>query len=626
MKRFVPLCWMVCLVAALLAVGAAQADGPQRDLFAKYNEAIPPKKVPAEAKDVKDLIDFYVFVTPKEVRRGQTARVDVTGVPREGHYTYSMTRITKNQIAKQISRFVVDKTPELQPLAPILETDPHLVKEERLEGSPAFLKHDRQFTWSFEVLVRNDASVGSHDFTFSVDFQVCNLVTGQCTPGTYPLKATILVSGEEAVDPTSEVKSRAEQPFPPPSTRVDGKSDGTDQKSVEPKQKSDAPSISTTVGLPRDYQASLERVLKQLRPYVAPDQDSGLMAFVLAGMFWGFVSLITPCVFPMIPITVSFFIKQSEKEHHKPVTMALVYCGTIIIVLTIAAAALLNFFSVLSRNPLMNFGLGLLFIFFALSLFGMYDIELPSFLARYTSERESRGGMVGTVFMALTFTIISFACVAPFLGGFGGTATAGVQRPWWHAILGGLAFSTTFASPFFILALFPTLLRAMPKSGAWLNSVKVVMGFLELAAAFKFFRAGELVGSATPSIFTFDFVLGLWIALCVLCGLYLLGIYRLPHDSPVEHLSVPRMLFSFLFLGLGFYLMPALFSPPSDDGPPRPAGGVYAWVNSFLLPEFRHGKDEVWTGNLENAIAQAREHRRKTGQPKLIFVDVTGKS
>jgi thiol:disulfide interchange protein len=303
--------------------------------------------------------------------------------------------------------------------------------------------------------------------------------------------------------------------------------------------------------------------------------------------------------------------------------MAAVYCGTIVIVLTIAAAALLNFFRVLSISPVMNFGLGFLFIFFALSLFGMYEIELPSFLARYTSERESKGGMIGTIFMALTFTIISFACVAPFLGGFGGTANT-TSRPFWHTILGGLAFSVTFASPFFVLALFPTLLKAMPKSGSWLNSVKVVMGFLELAAALKFFRAGELVLSAPFGLFTFDLVLGLWIALCLLCGMYLLGIYRLPHDSPAEHLTVPRMLFAFAFLGLAFYLLPGLFVNPAEGEETRPNGVVFAWVNSFLLPEPRPGKGETWTPNLEDAIAKARAYRQRTGKPKLIFVDFTG--
>src|SRR5207248_8229764 len=138
-------------------------------------------------------------------------------------------------------------------------------------------------------------------------------------------------------------------------------------------------------------------------------------------------------------------------------------------------------------------------------------------------------------------TFISFACVAPFLGGFGGTAGTS-PRPWWHNILGGLAFSVTFASPFFFLALFPTLLRKMPKSGSWLNSVKVVMGFLELAAAFKFFRSAELAyrGGST-ALFTYDLVLGTWVALALLAGLYLLNVYRLPHDSPAEHLGVPRL-------------------------------------------------------------------------------------
>jgi thiol:disulfide interchange protein len=322
---------------------------------------------------------------------------------------------------------------------------------------------------------------------------------------------------------------------------------------------------------------------------------------------------------------VSFFLKQSEKEHHRPVTMALVYCSTIVIVLTIAAVALLNFFQVLSVNPWTNFGLGALFIFFALSLFGMYEIELPSGLARFTSEREGKGGFAGTIFMALTFTIISFACVAPFLGGFSGTS-ATVQRPLWHTILGGIAFSATFAAPFFFLALFPTLLKKMPKSGSWLNSVKVVMGFLELAAALKFLRAGELANSSSaPNFFTYDFVLGLYVALCVLCGAYLLGMYRLPHDTPSENLSVPRLMFSLLFLGLAFYLAPALFSYNAEGERQRPGGTVYAWVDSFLLPEFHGTKGEVWTGNLEYAVNRAREYRRRTGQPKLIFVDFTGK-
>src|SRR5262249_11526942 len=157
----------------------------------------------------------------------------------------------------------------------------------------------------------------------------------------------------------------------------------------------------------------------------------------------------------------------------------------------------------LSTSPLMNYLLGGLFVVFALSLFGMYEIELPSGLARFTSSREGKGGLVGTMFMALTFTIISFTCVAPFLGGFGGTAATS-KPTFLQTLVGGFAFAATFASPFFILALFPTLLKQMPKSGSWLNNVKVVMGFLELAAALKFFRTAELVRESTPILFTYD--------------------------------------------------------------------------------------------------------------------------
>src|SRR6202011_389004 len=133
------------------------------------------------------------------------------------------------------------------------------------------------------------------------------------------------------------------------------------------------------------------------------------------------------------------------------------YCGTIIVVLTIAAVALLSMFREWSISPVMNFFLGALFVFFALSLFGMYDLELPSGLAQFTSSREGKGGLVGTMFMALTFTILSFACVAPFLGGFAGTAATG-NHNLLYTILGGLAFAATFAAPFFVLALFPVLL------------------------------------------------------------------------------------------------------------------------------------------------------------------------
>ncbi len=421
----------------------------------------------------------------------------------------------------------------------------------------------------------------------------------------------------------------------PPITVVPVESAKKDDRSAPPadtpQAKTERSSIISAGLIKADhekYKAAMENIAGEIVTDNAAKGQGGadLFGFILAGIFWGAISLVTPCVFPMIPITVSYFLKQSEKEHHRPIVMASVYSLTIVVVLTLAAAFLLSIFRMLSIHPVTNYFIGGLFVFFALSLFGMYEIELPTSLAQFTSSREGKGGLVGTIFMALTFTIISFACVAPFLGGFGGTSAA--ARPWWHNLLGGLAFSVTFASPFFFLALFPSLLRKLPKSGSWLNSVKVVMGFLELAAAFKFFRTAELIQTAAmPSLFTFDFVLGLWIALSVLCGLYLIGVFRLPHDTPEEHISVPRLLFSAVFLGLALYLTPALFKVGAAGQPQRPGGSVYAWIDSFLLPESVEGDAEVThTANLEYAIAQARDEFKRTGKPKRIFIDFTGVS
>jgi thiol:disulfide interchange protein DsbD len=556
---------------------------------------------------------------PLKVRRGGVFRLTIRGNLKPGFHTYPLVGLPGQEV---LSRLVYLENSALRPLWPVQETEAVPVDE---KGFGRIKEHTSDFQWSQEVLVLPGAAPGPQTLNVKVDGQVCD--EHKCTNFQYPLAATVAVSDEAPLPVSKELESRAQEKPPSYAALANPKAappvPGQGDKAVV------AAGPSPFLPGPEQYRVMMERLQKEM---VVPKtlqgvggDDSDLLSFLLAGIFWGAVSLITPCVFPMIPITVSFFLKQSEKEHHRPLTMALVYCATIVIVLTFAAVALLNFFQRISVNPWANFGLGALFIFFALSLFGMYEIELPSGLARFTSEREGKGGFVGTIFMALTFTIISFACVAPFLGGFSGTS-ATVQRPLWHTILGGVAFSATFAAPFFLLALFPTLLKKMPKSGSWLNSVKVVMGFLELAAALKFLRAGELANSSSaPGLFTYDFVLGLYVALCVLCGAYLLGMYRLPHDTPSEHLSVPRLMFSLLFLGLAFYLAPALFSYNAEGERQRPAGTVYAWVDSFLLPEFHGTKGEVWTGNLEYAVSRAREHRRRTGQPKLIFVDFTGK-
>ena len=540
--------------------GLAEAAGPSQPIESRGN-------LPATAK----LIDFDVKAEPATARRGQIVKLLIKGKPHAGFHTYPVTMRSSQQEDPQLSALRIPVSKDFKPLWPIKESEPEFVPD----WGKVLLEHKKPFTWEQNILVGPEATPGKHSLTFSIKLQVCD--DSHCTWGTHTFSVPITVKDEAALPVPDSITSGAASAKPP---------------------------------------ILVKPVPGGLSGSSSGEESGGLLAFVLQGVFWGGVSLLTPCVFPMIPITVSFFLKQSEKEHHRPILMALVYSGTIVVVLTIAAVALLSFFRNLSTYWLMNFGLGALFVFFALSLFGMYEIELPSGLARFTSSREG-SGLAGTVFMALTFTIISFACVAPFLGGFGGTA-ANAKLSFSKILLGGLAFSMTFASPFLLLALFPAMLKKLPRSGTWLNSVKVVMGFLELAAALKFFRQGELLITSETQFFTYDFVLALYVGISVLCGLYLLCVYRLPHDTPLENLGVPRLLFGLAFLGLAAYLLPATWK--NDKGQSqRPKGVVFAWIDSFLLPEDE--ADLPWTGDLNDALKTAAK-----SPGKRIFIDFTGKT
>jgi thiol:disulfide interchange protein len=547
-----------------------------KGLTAKVAPPSPPNVSPtrggADEPATADKLDFEVKAEPKQVRRGQVVTLTIRGKPARGFHTYPLTMRSPEQKVAQLSSIKVENAKTFQPLWPVKEDEPEFVRESTGE---VLLEHKKPFTWKQDFLVSPDASPGETAIKFGIRTQVCD--DHGCTPVRREFTVPLSITSEEPAAIPGELKTRSTASKP--------------EITVKP--------------VPENFKdASASKT----------GESDGLLAFALQGVFWGAISLVTPCVFPMIPITVSFFLKQSEKEHHRPLATALVYSGTIVVVLTIAAVALLSVFRAMSTHPVMNFALGGLFVFFALSLFGMYEIELPSGLAQFTSRREG-SGLLGTIFMALTFTIISFACVAPFLGGFGGTA-ASANLGFTKILLGGFAFSVTFASPFLLLALFPAMLRRLPKSGTWLNSVKVVMGFLELAAALKFFRSGELIWSAEPQFFTYDMVMALYVALSLLCGLYLLCVYRLPHDTPLESLSVPRLLFAAAFIGLAFYLTPAMWRINDKGLTQRPSGVVFAWLDSFLLPD--PVEDLNWTGNLQEALKVAREKKKR------VFVDFTG--
>ena len=333
--------------------------------------------------------------------------------------------------------------------------------------------------------------------------------------------------------------------------------------------------------------------------------DNNISSFLILAMSMGFLALLTPCVFPMIPITISFFMHRSENTNSSPVKSATVYMLGIVLTFTFLGMMLAILLGAsganqLAANPIVNMFIAFLFIYFAMSLFGFYEIEIPESLRRLSLQKENSEGYVGILFMALTFTLTSFTCTVQFMGLI---LVAASQGEWFWPIIGMLIFSLAFASPFFFLALFPHYLTKLPQSGGWLNSVKVVMGFLELAAAFKFISNTDLVWNW--NIFTYEVVLYLWALIMLLTGLYIFGLIKFKNDSPVTF-SIQRSLFALSFILFGTYL----------------AAGNHGYdingnIKSYLPPK-KYQSNLVWNNNLDDAFIIAKE------QNKNIFIDFTG--
>ena len=351
-----------------------------------------------------------------------------------------------------------------------------------------------------------------------------------------------------------------------------------------------------------------------------PADAQNIWSFLWLAITVGALSLLTPCVFPMIPITVSYFTNHAAGSRAKALKLASVYSLGIIATFTLLGM-LLAFFvgaagiNLFAANPWVNLLITAIFLFFAFNLFGAYEITVPSSvltkLDKLTRSKEGEGsGVIGALLMGLTFTLTSFTCTSPFVGTI---LVSTAQGNWQMPLLGMLAFSTVFALPFFILALMPQLVSQLPRAGGWMNSIKVAMGFLEVAAAMKFISNVDLIWKW--GIFTRGAVLAIWIAIGVILSLYLLGKFQLFHDSKPERIGALRLVSAIISLAISFYLLTGLF------------GAKLGELESFLPPEtnasrsfFNSNKDEpVWIENDYNgALQKARAENKK------VFIDFTG--
>ncbi len=589
-----------CALAALLLTGGLAAAAPEDDPFSEANKAAPaqaeapvPKKSGTSEK-LAEVISFNVEVAPSEARPGQVVKVTLKGTPKKGWHTYPATKRTPKQLALQLSKLTYAKNPSLQALWPITESEP----EFKDYGGQVLLEHDKPFTWSQDVLIQPTAKPGVTNLELTIRLMVCKVTC--IGPGDYPTLAIPIKVADGKAEPLSTALQERLKAQPPPVQVVTPPANPSGQTA-----KADAAGTGPA--------KSLE------------EAAGGLWGLLVSAFIGALLMLLTPCVFPMVPITVNFFLKQSEKEHHRALPTASVYAGTIIVMLTLVLVLFGAFVVELAISPVFNLLLGLAMVVFALSLFGMFEIQLPQSLARFTSSHEGQGGYAGAVFMALTFTITSFTCTGPFLGAMLGGVGA-LRPPFLHLVLAALVYSATFAAPFFLLALFPSLLKMVPRSGGWLNAIKVTMGFIELALAAKFFSNADITWSpGDPQLFSRDTVVCAWMALSFAAGLYLIGSFRLPHDDPAEHIGVVRLLFAASFFGLALYMAPFLWGKV-------PSGVVGRNLDVFLPRDFSPQAYAFGGGGGKTAApAELKWHldyidayQEAVKDSKPIFIDFTG--
>ncbi|MFY7813580.1 MAG: cytochrome c biogenesis protein CcdA, partial [Chryseobacterium taeanense] len=361
-----------------------------------------------------------------------------------------------------------------------------------------------------------------------------------------------------------------------------------------------------------------------------PLTDCGTAATKVAENYWtylflgfigGLIALLTPCVFPMIPLTVSFFTKGSMNKA-KGKRDAFIYGFFILLIFVLLSVPFHiidgiagNIFNEISTSVWLNIAFFIIFIFFAGSFFGYYDITLPSSIANKSSKAEEAGGIIGIFFMALTLVIVSFSCTGPILGSLLGSAVTGSANVPMLLTFALAGFGLAWAIIFGLLALFPQALQSLPKSGGWMNTVKVVLGFVELALALKFLSKADLVSKTF--LLKRELFIVIWILVALGLALYLFGLIRFPHDDKKPKISITRKILGALGFGFVIYLIQGLI--PSDRPKLQLLSGILPPLN---VSYFHDEKDGILGMHPEHDFFKAVELAKKEDKP--ILIDFTG--
>jgi len=536
-----------------------------------------------------DPVSYSVIGAPDQVKAGEVFEVTVKASIDGEWHLYSIANDPDagpypTQFSSASSYVAI--AGEVQESEPSIEMDPNFNAE--------LGWHTKEATFKIPVALRSNVS-GSSEIALEVLYQVCD--DKSCLPPkTKSITHTVSVEGVDS-NPYSDFEESAGE-----------KAESTGSKSIT-----------------KEEEAATKDSPNQGQVDTSGYSSGGIFSFLWIALAAGFAALLTPCVFPMIPLTVSFFSKQKEGKGTAAIGHAFGFGLAIVITFTILGALLAVFIGAsgankFAANPWVNLFIALVLVVFAISLLGAFELRLPHQLTNWLNRKSNESsGLIGILFMALTISAVSFSCTAPFVGGVL-AATAGGE--WFYPIIGMAGFSTAFASPFVLFALFPRWLESLPKSGSWMNIVKVLLGFIELAAAIKFLSNADLVWEW--GLISRPFAIATWIAIFLMAGLYLLGTFSLNHEEKPTQIGTGRLMLAMPFILFSFYLIPGLMGASLGiwDSwlPPKQATDVSV-VRSLAqqgIGSSNSGESENWTTNYD----EARQTAQKENKP--LFIDFTG--
>ncbi|MBC6365668.1 cytochrome c biogenesis protein CcdA [Algoriphagus sp. AK58] len=486
---------------------------------------------------------------PKELQVGEKATVIMEAEIPMGWYVYSND--FDKDLGPLLTEFVPAESGDFAVASKLKAINPKKKFDEVWEGDVTYFMGKGRFEQPVTIKTTSGMIKGS------LEYQMCSDLTGQCI--NYEQDIEIKFTAKESSPKTQSASSPAS---PEAGANQTVGIEGENKQSASDSTSIESPfALSPASGEAGQQTGEAEQQTEIPQDFTAEGETESLWGFMVLAFLAGLAALITPCVFPMIPMTVSFFTGRSKKRS-EGIRQAFIYGISIIAIYTIAGTAVAaiqgpEFANWLATHWIPNVFFFGIFIVFALAFLGMFELTLPSSLVNKMDAKAEKGGLGGVFFMAFTLVLVSFSCTGPIVGSILISSAGGeLVKP----VLGMFSFGLAFAIPFTLFAIFPEWMQRLPKSGGWLNSVKVVLGFLELALAFKFLSIADLVYHW--GILDRDIFLAIWIVIFSALGLYLLGKIRLPHDSKLDHIGVPRLLLALLTFAFVVHMIPGLWGAP----------------------------------------------------------------